>query len=235
MAEVCGTMTRKRQACRRGFTLIELLVVISVISLLMAISLPAFHRARLIAKRTKCMANLRSIGQAMEAYLVVSKDYYPTASGYPILEEDQEAYCDPEHPSDDCLLPPIYEAIGSEIGHQRKVFLCPADKVHEPLEDRPSRDSYYASVGTSYEWDVLYNGKRVGHTYYERPKNVIIDRGLGWHRSEAPMINDYDTFHGGDDVKGSVVTLYADLHVAADRWTEPETEPGPDPDPDPEP
>ncbi len=51
-----------------AFTLIELLVVISVISLLMAILLPALSRAREQGRITSCMANLRSIGQGIFLY-----------------------------------------------------------------------------------------------------------------------------------------------------------------------
>ncbi len=49
---------------RRAFTLIELLVVISIIALLIAILLPALGSARESARRTQCLANVRSLGQA---------------------------------------------------------------------------------------------------------------------------------------------------------------------------
>ncbi|HYE60870.1 MAG TPA: type II secretion system protein [Phycisphaerales bacterium] len=53
----------------RGFTLIELLVVISIIALLMAILLPTLSGAREAARRTKCLANLKGIGQGVQLYL----------------------------------------------------------------------------------------------------------------------------------------------------------------------
>ena len=52
----------------RGFTLIELLVVIAVISLLMAILIPAVGRARRQARALVCRSTLRQWGQILAAY-----------------------------------------------------------------------------------------------------------------------------------------------------------------------
>lgn len=59
----------------RGFTLIELLVVVAIIALLISILLPALKGAREQAKRTYCLANVRSIGQAVEYYSGENRGY----------------------------------------------------------------------------------------------------------------------------------------------------------------
>src|SRR5688500_7654567 len=53
---------------RRAFTLVELLVVIGIITLLIALLMPAIARARKQAIRLQCAANLRSQGQALMTY-----------------------------------------------------------------------------------------------------------------------------------------------------------------------
>jgi len=57
---------------KKAFTLIELLVVVAIISILMAILLPALRNAREAAKGTVCASNLRSIYTATIFY---TQDY----------------------------------------------------------------------------------------------------------------------------------------------------------------
>lgn len=52
----------------QAFTLLELLVVIAIISILSAILLPVFGKARSSARRTACLSNVKQIGTAIGMY-----------------------------------------------------------------------------------------------------------------------------------------------------------------------
>ena len=54
-----------RRSCKSGFTILELLVVISIISMLLALLLPAIQSAREASRRVLCMNNLHNIAVAM--------------------------------------------------------------------------------------------------------------------------------------------------------------------------
>ena len=57
-----------------AFTLLELLVVISIISMLMAITLPSLNRAREAGKGAVCLSNLRQLTIAWTAYATENND-----------------------------------------------------------------------------------------------------------------------------------------------------------------
>lgn len=59
----------------RGFTLVEVLVVIAIVSLLMAILLPALGSARTTARQTLSISNVRSIGQTFAMYADAHRTY----------------------------------------------------------------------------------------------------------------------------------------------------------------
>src|SRR3954447_10478660 len=62
-----------------AFTLIELLVVIGIITVLIALLLPAFGAAQDSAKRIQCLSNLRQLSIAAHQYPATNKGSDPPA------------------------------------------------------------------------------------------------------------------------------------------------------------
>jgi prepilin-type N-terminal cleavage/methylation domain-containing protein/prepilin-type processing-associated H-X9-DG protein len=89
----------KRKA---GFTLIELLVVVAIISVLVAVLLPALTQAREASRMVVCLSNLRQLGMAASYYAEECADiYYVETKGdwnwgtyyYPYLQSDGSQGC----------------------------------------------------------------------------------------------------------------------------------------------
>lgn len=114
-----------------GFTLVELLVVVGIISMLVAILLPALNRARDAARTVACLSNLRQLGLAGQMYFNENKGSFP-------WNRDNPSHVDTSFPS----YALNYEITGkwtnkadltrwngvssSENGKVNKVFICPA-------------------------------------------------------------------------------------------------------------
>ena len=64
----------------RGFTLIELLVVIAIIAILAALLIPALERARMAARDSVCLSNLKNHGLATIMYTNDSAGWLPRES-----------------------------------------------------------------------------------------------------------------------------------------------------------
>jgi len=64
---------------RKAFTLIELLVVIAIIAILAAILFPVFAQAKLAAKKTQSLSNIKQMGTAVQIYLGDADDLFPLA------------------------------------------------------------------------------------------------------------------------------------------------------------
>jgi len=71
----------------KGFTLIELLIVVAIIGIIAAIAIPNLLNAIDRGKQKRTMADLRSMGTAIEEYSI-DNNFYPVATTVPLLEAE---------------------------------------------------------------------------------------------------------------------------------------------------
>lgn len=69
-------MSTSRSKVKNAFTLIELLVVISIVTLLLAVLLPALGKARESARSVKCLVHIRQFMVLHSTYQNEFRDYY---------------------------------------------------------------------------------------------------------------------------------------------------------------
>lgn len=118
---------------RAAFTLVELAVLVGILGLLAAIGWPVLERGMAGARSTRCIGNLRQIGNALNLYLNDHGLLMPT------LAAGRESLTDPA-PTVDTLLAPYLDS--------PRVLECPADA-----------SGIATRSGTSYIWNVALNGQ----------------------------------------------------------------------------
>jgi prepilin-type N-terminal cleavage/methylation domain-containing protein/prepilin-type processing-associated H-X9-DG protein len=119
---------------RRAFTLIELLVVIAILAILAALLLPVLSRAKQWAQGERCLNNGKQLMLATRLYAGENNDFYPpnpddgnTDPGYNWCS-GAAGIGQPDEFNPDLLLDPTRSLLIKYLGHDAKVFKCPADK-----------------------------------------------------------------------------------------------------------
>ena len=201
---------RRGSAWRRGFTLIELLVVVAIISLLVAIILPALGRAKESTRRAVCQCNLKQIHMAWSMYF---QDH--NGSLYRGLNANRDyggwrGFVFPHYRR------PLNKHLGlSDIPSsesEAEVFHCPSDKGGLP----GSALDVYTEVGTSYQTNVLIVGqdhigltgefgdavnrcmKTLNYDIIENPSSVLLIGDYPWVFDWLAADFGNTTWHGKD-------------------------------------
>ena len=107
----------------RAFSLVELLVVVLVIAVLIGLAIPALSSARDAARATRCLANIRSLGSAVEAYKDANSGRYPFANHTADVRFEFTA----PYPVIGTMLGVSPPGTDEEIARRIEPFVCPAD------------------------------------------------------------------------------------------------------------
>lgn len=156
---------------RFGFTLIELLVVIAIIAILAAILFPVFARAKLAAKKTTDLSNIRQIGMGIQMY---AADY----DDHSVVKDENTGYdwfppLFPYVKNSDIFRTPAYKALDTEPetdylinglfahGASFTEFSAPANQVILSLRLQETEDDDYhpwPNDGTTWDDPSAYFG-----------------------------------------------------------------------------
>jgi len=144
----------------RGFTLIELLIVVAIIGIIAAIAIPNLLNAINRGRQKRSMADMRTVGTAIEAY-AVDMAFYPTSGGeVAVATGGFEDYLEPTYVKAVPLNDGWRTAFLVDSQSRFYTLGCAArDKVFEG-----ALTSYVSRVTTDMDSDIIYsNGSFVSY------------------------------------------------------------------------
>jgi prepilin-type N-terminal cleavage/methylation domain-containing protein/prepilin-type processing-associated H-X9-DG protein len=150
----CLSKETKSVKRRGGFTLIELLVVIAVISLLLALLMPALRKARALAGSLGCQNNLKQIATAWQQYLDDNRGcFYQGINANLNYGGWRGVVGWTPRPLNSYL--DLLEDLENE--NDAKIFRCPADRGGVPGFMVQEEAFHY--LGTSYQTNIFLIGQ----------------------------------------------------------------------------
>ena len=181
-----------RRIQKRAFTLIELLVVIAIIAILAAILFPVFAQAKVAAKKTVSLSNMKQLGTATNIYLSDSDDVFPVvgivtaqdtamvnAAGgciAPVGWVDRYAACGSDPGWNDTRFPNNWAKQLFPYTKSTALYLNPAN-VNTGMVNKPN------AVGTGYVYNDAASAQSASKS--SAPADLVLFQGWGINTREA--------------------------------------------------
>lgn len=207
----------KRQ---RAFTLIELLVVISIIALLISILLPALKSARETARKAACAANIRSMQQATEMYVMDYGNWMLGANNTAPLYSNGTVYGN--RPWSEMIVKHTYTVTGASFSTPNyglsfssdwstpsggNALICPSETV--PVVPFGPQPAYQRFQVGHYTINYRVAGRAYGsHGWYSKTAESIVREQVPYNRVSRPSSTIYFMDADINDGTGNYVADY---------------------------
>jgi prepilin-type N-terminal cleavage/methylation domain-containing protein len=213
----------------RAFTLIELLVVVAIISVLIAMLLPALSKAREHARRVQCASNLRNNGLAITMYAEEHDGWLPLSDyrAATLFHASNGPHPWNEVPPDD---EPPHAMMDGQLMFRRygmslKTLTCPSGSWEARFysDSQPLIINYFYNGGVGNWGPISIASHWWGHwthLLWSHPANVpnygpterpVVRRQLiGKNPSDCAIMTDVYVPRGDDNIRApGVIAIYA--------------------------